>query len=357
MKALSFHQPRAEQIVRGEKTVDVRTWRVAYRGPLVIHAARQRRDSRCRQLGFDPDALDYGAIIGSVELTDVVPLDEATYEALRGEHLFEGPFPGSPCYAWHLADPQRFATPVPCRGRMRLFNVDLPVGQEAVLPDDRRSVTRRSRRAPYRATPPPEPDPEHPFVLYTIPEPDGGYRVALYQWPANRSTDRSDDSSRYRATEVATTAHPDRSDDSSRYRATEVATTAHPDRSDDSSRSSRPNRFIPGAMWSIELGGDALRAVADQLLHALRANGYRATNLARAAGSDRPFYLDELTGLRLALILLAVRPLKRHERIEAIGQGVQAMGDEEAYYWFAKCSGGAGAQRAQRALRILLSGE
>ena len=49
--------------------------------------------------------------------------------------------------------------------------------------------------------------------------------------------------------------------------------------------------------------------------------------------------------------------LARHDRIEAIGQGVQAMGDEEAYYWFSKCSAGPDALRAQKALRILLAGE
>lgn len=121
MKALSFHQPRAEQVARGEKTVDVRTWRVSYRGPLAVHASSKRRDARCRALGFDPDALAYGALIGTVELTDVILLDEATYEALRDEHLLDEPFPstgsgrgpGSPCYGWRLADPQRFDAPIP----------------------------------------------------------------------------------------------------------------------------------------------------------------------------------------------------------------------------------------------------
>ncbi len=108
-------------------------------------------------------------------------------------------------------------------------------------------------------------------------------------------------------------------------------------------------------MWSVELGSDTLRAVADHLLAALRANGYKATDLARAAGAEEPFYLDELTGLRLALILLAVKPLTRHDRIEAIGLGVQAMSAEEAYYWFSKCSVGPGAAQAQKALRLLLS--
>ncbi|MBN1815154.1 MAG: ASCH domain-containing protein [Anaerolineae bacterium] len=306
MKALSFRQPRAEQIVRGEKTVDIRTWHVHYRGPLAVHASTKRRDGRCRALGFDPRALDYGALIGKVELIDIVPLDEATYESLRAEHLLDTSFPGPPCYAWRLAKPQRFETPVPCRGRRGLF--DAEVGEDALLsnvPD------RRARRVSYRVTPLPEPDPQHPFVLYTIPENGAGdlnrgYRVALYQWLR---------------------------------------------------RNGDTERRAPGAMWEIELGGDPLRAIADHLLSALRANGYKATDLARAAGSEKPFYLDELTGLRLALILLAVKPLMRHDRIEAIGQGVQAMGDEEAYYWFSKCSAGPEAVRAQRALRVLLAGE
>jgi len=301
MKALSFHQPRAEQIVRGEKTMDIRTWHVHYRGPLAVHASTKRRDGRCRALGFDPRALDYGALIGTVELVDIVPLDEAAYEALREEHLRDTPFPGSPCYAWRLADPRRFETPIPYRGRVGLFDAD--VGQDGILssmPD------RSTRRVPYRVTPPPEPDPQHPFVLYTIPESGNGYRVALYQWLQ---------------------------------------------------RNGDTERRAPGAMWEIELGGDPLRAVADHLLSALRASGYKATDLARAAGSEKPFYLDELTGLRLALILLAVKPLTRHDRIEAVGQGVQTMGDEEAYYWFSKCSAGLDALRAQRALRVLLAGE
>ena len=362
MKGLSFHQPRAEQVVRGDKTVDVRTWQVEYRGVLAVHASGERRDGRCRALGFDPEALDYGALVGTVELTGVVALDEATYEALRPAHLLDEPFPGSPCYAWYLGSPRRFDAPLPCRGRMRLFNVDVgqafqpaveppavgppavgppavgppAVGPPAVEPPAVEppaveppavgppavgQAFQPARRAPYHVAPSPEPDPDHPFVLYTIPEADNGYRVALYQWlPHNGGQN------------------------------------ARNPRSGDYSRSA------PGAMWGIELGGDPLRAVADHLLNALRANGYKGTDLARSAGAmgtpgEKPFYLDELSGLRLALILLAVKPLARHERIEAIGQGVQAMGDEEAYYWFSKCSAGPDAPRAQRALRVLLAGE
>ncbi len=296
MKALSFRQPRAAQIVRGEKTVDLRTWRVDYRGDLAVHASSKRRDARCRQLGFDPHALAYGALIGVVELVEIEALDEARYEALRDAHRSEAPFPGPPCYAWHLANPRPLAAPMPRRGRTRLFHVELDADTSSPPP--------ASRRASYRVTPPPEPDPAHPFVLYTIPEEGEGYRIALYQWIR---------------------------------------------------RNGEQDRRVSGAMWKAELGGDALRAVADHVLQALRVNDYKATDLAPGSGREAPFYLDELSGIRLALIMLAVKPLRRHDRIEAVGHGVQAMGDEEAYYWFSKCTGGPEAVRARKALRVLLA--
>ncbi|HET92322.1 MAG TPA: ASCH domain-containing protein [Chloroflexi bacterium] len=352
MKALSFHQPRAEQIVRGVKIVDIRTWQTTYRGSLAVHAAAQRRDARCRALGFEPDALAYGALVGTVELTDVQPLDAAGYDALRDQHLLDTPFPGDPCYAWSLASPQRFPEPIPYRGRRRLFDaavgqvskpaaaaavvskpaaaaavvskpaaaaavVSKPAAAAAVVSKPAAAVV--SKPTAYRVAPPPQPDPTRPFALYTLPEGGEGYRVALYQWVPVRSADLG---------------APVRSGDGS----------------DDSSRPA-------DALWRLEIGGDALRAVTDHLLAALRANGYRATDLARAVGSETPFYLDEPAGLRLALILMAVKPLTRHDRIEAIGQGIQAMGNEEAYYWFSKCSAGPDAARAQRALRVLLAGE
>ena len=111
------------------------------------------------------------------------------------------------------------------------------------------------------------------------------------------------------------------------------------------------------ALWSVDVDAQTLHATTEHLLAALRANGYKATDLARAVGSDKPFYLDEPTGLRLALILLAVKPLTRQDRIEAIGQGIQAMSAEEAYYWFSKCTAGPDAIRAQKALRVLLAEE
>ncbi|MBN1262661.1 MAG: ASCH domain-containing protein [Anaerolineae bacterium] len=311
MKALSFHQPRAEQVVRGEKTVDIRTWRVAYRGPLAVHASAQRRDARCRALGFDPATLAYGAVIGAVDLVDIQAIDAERYATLQAQHRLDTLFPGEPCYAWFFRRPQRLPEPAPARGRRRLFDVVMDGEPVSEAPPEAAPAARV--RNLYRIAPPPQPDPERPFALYAIAEEaGGGYRVALYQWvPVGQ-----------------------------------IARPAFP------AQDGKP--AAPGALWEIEIGGDPLRTVTDHLLAALRANGYKATDLGREVGSETPFYLDEASGLRLALIFIAVKPLARHDRIEAIGQGIQAMSEEEAYYWFSKCSAGVDATRAQKALRVLL---
>ena len=43
MKCLSILQPWAWAIIHGGKDVENRTWRTAYRGPLLIHASLSRR--------------------------------------------------------------------------------------------------------------------------------------------------------------------------------------------------------------------------------------------------------------------------------------------------------------------------
>jgi hypothetical protein len=104
-----------------------------------------------------------------------------------------------------------------------------------------------------------------------------------------------------------------------------------------------------------ELGGTALRAVAGEVIEALRANGYKPSDLS--ANRREPFSLAEESGVRLALLFLAVRRLAKVERMDVIAQGIRAMTSEEAYYWYAKCTGSGASERAQKALRVLLADE
>jgi len=96
-----------------------------------------------------------------------------------------------------------------------------------------------------------------------------------------------------------------------------------------------------------------MQAVTDQILEVLRSAGYRPGDLRPER--EAPFDLDEASGVRLGLLFLAVKPLRRLDRIEAVADSVRSMAPEEMYYWFAKCSRAGKARRAQKALRTLLT--
>jgi hypothetical protein len=107
-RALSIRQPYAWLIIAGHKTIENRTWKTAYRGRLLIHAALETypfEHPAYRSIKL-PDRLDRGGIIGEVTLEDIV--------TESNDPWFTGP------YGWILANPR--ALPFqPCPGRLRLW--------------------------------------------------------------------------------------------------------------------------------------------------------------------------------------------------------------------------------------------
>ena len=260
MKALSIRQPWAELILQGRKTIELRTWQTHYRGRIAIHASQTVREEACVAYGLDPARVIRGALVGTVELVDILALDEAAWEVLRDQHLLLRDFPG-PMFGWRLKNPQHLPQPIPVRGRMSLFNVpdEVITGKAPPPPKVAYTVPRDA----------PAYDPEKPFELRVVPRDDGEYGLALYQWPVAANSEVS-----------------------------------------------KPQRLV-------ELAGDSLRAVADHVLEALRKSGYKVTDLSR--NRRQPFRLNEETGLRLGLLFLAVKPLTRMNRIEAISSGLRTM--------------------------------
>jgi hypothetical protein len=360
MKTISIRQPWADLILQGRKTTELRTWTVSYRGPLAIHASQTVEREACLAHGLDPDRVTTGAVIGVVDLVGIDMLDAESYRAGRAEHLSDEPFPiavgaglapaqgavptkgaavptqgpavptqgpavdkGQPqgpaptLYGWRLLNPRALSQPVAMRGRMGLF--EAPVadpGQppEAPAPDaapprQELSFVTRLRQGAERIHA--EERTHRPFELRVVPQasPTEGqapYRLALHQ----RSIEPP-------AAQETLYSQP------------------------------------PPMGRVVELGGAALRAVAGEVIEALRQSGYKPTDLS--ATRREPFALSEENGVRLGLLFLAVRPLAKVERMDVIAQGIRAMTSEEAYYWYAKCTGGPAAERAQRALRVLLA--
>lgn len=98
---------------------------------------------------------------------------------------------------------------------------------------------------------------------------------------------------------------------------------------------------------------DAVQRLSDEVQRALRASR-RPTSVV-GPSRRQPIDIDEAAGVRLTLAALATEPLRRRDRIGEILEGIAAMSDEEAYYWYAKVTHLQTGTRSLRALRLLLS--
>ncbi len=124
LRALTVRAPWAWAIIRGLKRVENRGWRTSFRGRLAIHAGTSRESdadalTTFGDLGIEPpDELVRGAIIGTVEVVDV--LEYAEFLRRFGGPLDRG-FARGP-FCWVLRDPIP-CEPIFCGGNFQLWNV------------------------------------------------------------------------------------------------------------------------------------------------------------------------------------------------------------------------------------------
>ncbi len=104
------------------------------------------------------------------------------------------------------------------------------------------------------------------------------------------------------------------------------------------------------AAW---LPADRVPSFVQPLRVALRESGHPQTIVGPSRKA--PVVLAEPAGVRFALAIKAAAPLNRPNRRQSVVDGVLAMSDEEAYYWYAKTTRADTGARALRALRILLA--
>jgi hypothetical protein len=122
VKALSVHQPWASLIASGKKTIEVRSWRTTYRGPLLICATKRRH-------GDDPTGVAV-AIANLLEVRRFQPSD-VPLACVKGSPID---------YAWVLND-IRPIKPFPVTGNLGVFVV-----AAAELDTAYRPVGRRRKR-------------------------------------------------------------------------------------------------------------------------------------------------------------------------------------------------------------------
>lgn len=99
LKGLSLRQPWAEQVMRGDKSVEYRERPVHYRGRIYIYASlgrysRDEEEEFAEEVGYAIDDLPRGVVIGTVEISDC-----------RDQ--------GFGKFAWQLKKPKRIDPPVP----------------------------------------------------------------------------------------------------------------------------------------------------------------------------------------------------------------------------------------------------
>lgn len=145
MKALTIKQPWASLIVHGIKDIENRPWRTDYRGPLLIHASKMIYGGNLKSfltkeqleaVGEEYDEVvreqltHVGAIIGRVDLVDCVVYHESVW-AEHDDEIFNVLSPTFPLpkkrvvYNWVLANPVQFVKPIPCPGKLSLWDYDL----------------------------------------------------------------------------------------------------------------------------------------------------------------------------------------------------------------------------------------
>jgi uncharacterized protein (UPF0264 family) len=126
--ALSVKQPWAALLVHGIKTVEVRSWRTARRGRVLIHAARipdERPEAWSRvPAELEQAARQLGGVVGAADLTDCRAYRSlATFCADRDRHLNEPSWFRPPLlYGFTFANPALLPFR-PCHGQTRFFQV------------------------------------------------------------------------------------------------------------------------------------------------------------------------------------------------------------------------------------------
>lgn len=138
IRALSLWQPHASLVALAEKQYETRSWQIAYRGWLAIHAAKATDTlALCREEPFraafakhkiySAATLPLGAVLCIAELIDIFPVEQIQGSLSTQEVAFGNYNAGR--FAWQLKVIHVFETPLPCKGLQGVWA--LPAGLAA----------------------------------------------------------------------------------------------------------------------------------------------------------------------------------------------------------------------------------
>ena len=125
MKCLSVKQPYAEFIVKGLKTIELRSWNTSYRGELLIHASAVPDPEGIKRFNIDESSIQKGAIIGKVFLYGVkeYPNTLAILED-KDRHLAGEAYVNKSKFGFLLREAKAI-TPIKAKGSLGIYEVNL----------------------------------------------------------------------------------------------------------------------------------------------------------------------------------------------------------------------------------------
>lgn len=82
------------------------------------------------------------------------------------------------------------------------------------------------------------------------------------------------------------------------------------------------------------LRGQRQRAVSKLVQNILEDSGIESSQLLTGEGTA---FVSEASGVRLAIGFLGLKRLQKYDKLIELVNGVERMGLEECYYWYAKC--------------------
>jgi len=133
MKALSIKQPYATSILRGTKTIELRSWQTAYRGDLLICTSqtpayflrkmpildKEGRNKVVDEITEHESYMHFGKALCVVELYDIRPMKEQDESDSESEYFDD-------LFSWCLRN-VRPIKPFEVIGKLNLFEVNEPI--------------------------------------------------------------------------------------------------------------------------------------------------------------------------------------------------------------------------------------
>lgn len=119
MKTISLKQPWASLVAIGKKTIETRTWKTDYQGPLLIVSSKTiDKNFHLSNLAEVLFEIPFGKALAVVSLVNCRPMRKEDEEAAM--------CPFNPdLYVWILKDIRRIKKPFPVKGQLGIYEVDI----------------------------------------------------------------------------------------------------------------------------------------------------------------------------------------------------------------------------------------